>query len=549
MAEFRLEAVRSLARQMGFAPRGKRLDQLAAAEDLLLRVDADRQYAAEFLVHAVTGYRPKTDDASSLPGGDLQHDLGVLIERVSEAMALSAADAGEPVLRIEDVCRRFGVTSKTIQRWRRKGLPARRYGFDDGKTRVGFRLSCVERFVARQEGAADRPAGVEPLSESQRDECVRRARRLAQAGHGRDEVVRRVARRMGRSSLAVLHTLEHHDAASADPALSPAAEPPSADEATRLLDALDAGDTLKKAASKVGRPRAVAYRLLMERRAERVASATVRFHDDPLFHGDPAEAERQVRSLVRSAEESLSTEADAASRRVPRGLPPYLADLYRTPLLTPALERAVFLQFNFHKARFAALRAEHDPHLARRASLDRLERHLRLARAAKNRLVTANLRLVVSVARKHLRPGLDLMDLVSDGNIVLMRAVEGFDVARGFKFSTYATLALMKGFARSVPQMQAARPTGNGEAATERAGRRDAALIRLGDRDEVQTLLDRLDAPERRVISARFGLGQADDEASLDDLSRSMGLPKTRVRQIETAALTKLRRLTEPSAV
>ena len=85
-----------------------------------------------------------------------------------------------------------------------------------------------------------------------------------------------------------------------------------------------------------------------------------------------------------------------------------------------------------------------------------LEGHLARRTEVKNQIVRANLRLVVSVARKHLRPGLSLMELISDGNITLMRAVEGFDVHRGHRFSTYATLALMKGFARSVPQMLSA---------------------------------------------------------------------------------------------
>jgi len=57
----------------------------------------------------------------------------------------------------------------------------------------------------------------------------------------------------------------------------------------------------------------------------------------------------------------------------------------------------------------------------------------------KNQIVRANLRLVVSVARKHMRPGLSLMELVSDGNITLMRAVESFDIHRGYRFTVALT--------------------------------------------------------------------------------------------------------------
>src|SRR5690606_21778752 len=170
MAQFRIDSIASLARQMPFAPRAKRPGQLCAAEDPLLKIEPDLGYPAGFVVHALTGFRPKTadtEDAELLAGAALQHDLGLLLEQVSDEMDLPALEAGEPILAIADVCDRFGVTSKTIQRWRRKGLPARRYLFDDGKKRVGFRLSCVERFVARQEGAAKRPAGLEPLTPDQ----------------------------------------------------------------------------------------------------------------------------------------------------------------------------------------------------------------------------------------------------------------------------------------------------------------------------------------------------------------------------------------------
>jgi RNA polymerase sigma factor (sigma-70 family) len=221
-----------------------------------------------------------------------------------------------------------------------------------------------------------------------------------------------------------------------------------------------------------------------------------------------------------------------------------MAELYRTPLLSPALERALFLHFNFHKCRFADLRSRLDPHLCRRRDLDQLERHLLLARRVKNRIVTANLRLVVSVARKHLRSELDLMELVSDGNIVLMRAVEGFDVHRGFRFSTYATLALMKGFARSVPELQRG---GGSRLAAREIGCRDEELARVNERDQIHVMLGRLDESERRVVAAHYGVGEDSSEsaeaATLEALSQVLGMTKHRVRQIEQAALSKLRRM------
>src|SRR6202035_4715574 len=105
-------------------------------------------------------------------------------------------------------------------------------------------------------------------------------------------------------------------------------------------------------------------------------------------------------------------------------LPPNLQALCRTPLLTPSRERALFLKFNFHKFQFVSARRKLDPQFARHRDLQVLESYLRQATDTKNAIVRANLRLVVSIARKHLRPNLCLMELISDGNLTLMRAVE-----------------------------------------------------------------------------------------------------------------------------
>ena len=558
---YKLSTVASLAQQMAYAPRGKRLAQLAAAEELLLSIDPEKGYPVGFVVHAVTGYRPKHEDlaafgdkfgdaAELLTGVALQHDLGVLVESVSDEAELSSLDpalGGEPVLDLSDVCRRFEVTSKTIQRWRRRGLPARRFVFpeDDGpgKKRIGFRLACVERFVANQEGSAERPAGIEPMTDAEQAEVARRAGLLAEAGHDRAEVVRRVARRTGRSPLAVLHTLKRHDALAPAAAVLPrAAGPLDKGQAATAAGRVEGGEAVAGVAASLGRRSSAVYRVLIESRAERLAAAPVKYHDDPLFHDDdPREAERQVEAIVRDAESSIRDAGERAAKP-PRGLPPYLAELYRTPLLTPAMERALFLRFNFHKCRFATLRRALDPHLARRRDLVALERHLRLARETKNRITTANLRLVVSVARKHLRPDVDLMELVSDGNVVLMRAVEGFDIARGYKFSTYATLALVKGYARSVPQMQADRRKA-ATLAVDPAAEPAGDLTRIGDREELAVLLGHLDARERGVLATRWELPDrlADcDGATRRDLA---SLSKQRLRQIEQRAMIKLRGL------
>src|SRR6476620_7356890 len=179
VAKFRIDSLAALARQMEFAPLEVRAAQAAAAEQLLHAIEPTKAYPTDFVVFKITGYHPKAAAVEQLTGLALQHDLGLLIERVSDTLDVRTASLAEPVLAIDDVTERFNVTSKTIQRWRRKGLPARRFLFPDGKRRVGFLLSSVERFFTGHKEQVTRGMNFSQVNDKERDEILRRARRLA----------------------------------------------------------------------------------------------------------------------------------------------------------------------------------------------------------------------------------------------------------------------------------------------------------------------------------------------------------------------------------
>lgn len=559
MAKFRIGILAELARQMAeFTPHDVRVTQTAAAEELLHSLDATKAYPLEFIVFRITGYRPKAPaapDADLLTGLALQHDLGLLIEQVSETLDLKTETLAEPVLDIEAVCERFNVTSKTIQRWRRKGLPARRFVFGDGKRRVGFLLSSVERFFSGHREQVARGMNFSQLTDKEREEILVRARRLAVfcqcCTH---EIARRVARKVNRSPLTILHTIRKHDRENPATAVFPlAAEPVSEEERSRILKGYRRGVPLKALARRVCRQRSAVYRVVVDERVAKLSRRKVKFIDDPLYHQEAAGD--AIATIVAAADAEMAAGGRPEDVRIPRDLPPYLQALYRTPLLTPARERALFLQFNYLKFRFVSARRRLEPQFARTREVNQLEGHLRRTSEVKNQIVQANLRLVVSVACKHLRPGLSLMEMVSDGNVTLMRAVESYDFHRGHRFSTYATLALMKGFARSVLQMQSGgrlRTTGSDRAMAEAMDPRlETTHDRLVAREEVTQLLSRLDDRERAVVLAHYGiegLGGVSlaqrQPSTYEQVGRLLGLTKQRVRQIEHTALAKLRSCT-----
>ncbi|MEU1401882.1 RNA polymerase sigma factor [Streptomyces sp. NPDC005728] len=125
----------------------------------------------------------------------------------------------------------------------------------------------------------------------------------------------------------------------------------------------------------------------------------------------------------------------------------YLREIGRIPLLTAAEE--VELARRVEAGLFAEAKLTSTPDLDSQLALD-LDRLVVMGRMAKRRLIEANLRLVVSVAKRYVGRGLTMLDLVQEGNLGLIRAVEKFDYARGYKFSTYATWWIRQAMSRAL---------------------------------------------------------------------------------------------------
>ncbi|MFF3938120.1 RNA polymerase sigma factor [Streptomyces phaeofaciens] len=154
---------------------------------------------------------------------------------------------------------------------------------------------------------------------------------------------------------------------------------------------------------------------------------------------EPPEAPEPVRTPPARATESASPSSDLFRQ--------YLREIGRIPLLSAAEE--VELARRVEAGLFAEEKLVSTPDLDSELGLD-LDRLVVMGRMAKRRLIEANLRLVVSVAKRYVGRGLTMLDLVQEGNLGLIRAVEKFDYARGYKFSTYATWWIRQAMSRAL---------------------------------------------------------------------------------------------------
>jgi RNA polymerase primary sigma factor len=229
-----------------------------------------------------------------------------------------------------------------------------------------------------------------------------------------------------------------------------------------------------------------------------------------------------------------------------------------TTLLTAEQERHLFLQFNYCRYRVVRLKTEvgDGPVTGRQAReiLHWFER----AEGYRDQLAQTNLALVLAMAKRTRMSEVDFADLVSEGNMALLRAVDKFDVGRGFKFSTYACRAILKAFSRTgvkLSKYRAMFPTDfdpkleRSDFQEEKNERHEAECV-----DEIRLILhsNRADLTdiEREVIEHRFALGRQPRDSrdakgpsplTLEQVGRIIGVTKERVRQIQNKALEKLR--------
>ena len=298
-------------------------------------------------------------------------------------------------------------------------------------------------------------------------------------------------------------------------------------------------DTLAK---RFRRKRNSVYRVINEVRAKRLLDHPLDYIYHPSF--DDPSLEGEILGPMPGLE---AFEEKRRQMSVPKDVPPELTSLYEMPLLSREQEQHLFRQMNYLKHKAKVMRDRLDPARARIQDIKEIEEIQDRATALKNQLISCNMRLVVSIAKRHAGQVDNFFDLLSDGNMSLLRAVEKFDFSRGNKFSTYASWAIMKNFARSIPEEKRRREryvTGKEDlfdiAPDNRTDEHEVVSSAEQDAHRVNRLLEYLDPRERQIIRMRAGLDNAEG-MTLEEIGQQLGITKERVRQLNVRIMNKLR--------
>jgi RNA polymerase sigma factor (sigma-70 family) len=543
MTKFASKDLAELAHQLQLSPKAKRLSQLLGIETLLGFVQSDKTYPYDMVCFHITGYRNRRkSDKNPLFGSTLVSDLVQLAEELTRKTAIPVEELTEPYRACEEVASDLGVSTKTIRRWRHRGLMGLRAMCDDGVSRLLYLKSTIDRFVKQNQDLVERGASFKQLTQAEKDAIVSRAKELVEHKRIKLHVVaRQISDEVGRAIETIRYTLRRYDQANPQEALfSGNGLPMVSDTYRKVWAARNRGVGVATIAKSTELSEEKITLIVQEMRARALKSKQVDCVFNDLFSSPDADA--LILDVPRPTGNGLRSKV-----KPPKDLPAYLRSLYEVPLMTGDQEVDAFRRYNYIKYKAASLIEALDVCDVRESDLSKIESLIDDAGKLRQEIVRANLRLVVSIAKKHVGWSPKFFEVISDGNMSLMRAVEKFDFGRGFKFSTYASWAIIKNFARTIPEEHyhfTRYVTGQEELIDQAAGsdpQMGRELDAQGLKDMIRESMTGLTDRERTIVTSHFGLFGNDETQTLEELGQQFGVTKERVRQIERKAIDKMR--------
>jgi RNA polymerase primary sigma factor len=523
----RFRVLGNLILQLRFGAPETLLEQSYRAERLIRLINPDKQYPYDFICYKLTDYKPKEiPDSPLIDGADLIADLAMFISQVTRGCPVLPNMLPERGILIERLMAENEISARSMERWIARGLVQRTIIRPEGGLGQIVLESTWQWFIEKNERLVSKAAAMNQLTCEQRRRIVQHARELYHhGGMSRSAIEQFLAKKHARAPETIRFILDAHDQqAEFEERIFPIKTKLTDEVIGQIYELYVKGAGIDYLAKIFGRNPATISRIVNQVRRERWQNVTIEYIYSPEF--DLPDAMETIVAPARMIDLKVESAGE-----------------HRTEVLSGVQERTLFRAYNYLKWLMDRSKRVENQETLTTAAMDRLEELLNQANQIKDLLIMANRALIAHIAKKHLNGVLSLEELMSEGLGPLIKAVEKFDYTRGFKFSTYASWAIIKHFARAVPMegqlchqyltdedLDAIMPGVDG-VDEDQAYRRSMAVV-----DAMLQLNER----ERHILENRFGIDRQQEPMSLAQLGEVLGVTKERVRQIEAKAMDKL---------
>ncbi|MFG0247031.1 MAG: hypothetical protein ACF8MF_13360 [Phycisphaerales bacterium JB052] len=540
VSKARTPSIAQLARELGYASKPTLQRHLARIDELGPQIDPEQLYPHDWIVFRVTGYRPDIDNPDLIPGEALRGDLSALAESISEAAGLTPDDIPAEHETINSLAARWGVSRKTIERYRRLGLIARRIDLGSGRRKVVFLRPTVEWFETMNQERLGNAARFDRIPQHEVAKFDRWAHAYrARLGWSCSQCAARIAQRTGHSHEGVRKVLIRLDTQRDRPVFN---EPPPAREREGRLvlratmRGIEPGQIAKREKRRVNSinraARKVRTRLLRELGlpAQEIAPEHLQtvLEAGPVQDITHIEGEHELTSLI---------------ERMREHQPSVAYEEHAQAVAIDALRKHCGWRI-----------AQIDEHAPGAVELDEIETDLRYITMIKATLLRSRLEQVLSAIESRLGGAIDTLTPARAAHLVLggisaaSGALDRYDPAHGGRIAAPIGLAVNR-FVASQPDV--AQPVDSGK-----ASRRISAGYPVDDWTasitpwqrwldpdrRISRVLDRLEERDRIVLMLRFGLGEH-RPISRAHLAEVLGTTRVHGVRFERAAIMRARNL------
>ena len=453
VSQAKVPCIIQLANELGYASKPTLLRHLDRLDELAPQIDPDGIYPQDWIVFRITGYRPEITSPDLVPGEALRGDLSAIAEKISEAAGLTADDIGEPYETIDSLTKRWSVSRKTIERYRRLGLIARRLDLGGGRRSVIFMQAAVEWFESLNTGRLGKAARFDRIAESQINTFERWAIGYRHyLNYSRSQAAARIAMRTGHSHEGVRKALIRIDAGRANPIFTDPGPTTTRDQLFALRSARR-GIEPSVIALHTHRSHNATSRAINAARAGLLQTFDLPGGSNPNLTGDDAlESPAVVRDLNTAGTTDLCMLIECMRTRQPTVV---YEELMRARAYHLLLGRAGKVLGGLNQS------------VPSGAALDLIETDLRFAGMLKIELVRSQFHLILSTIEHRIEGVIDTLDparvsfLLLGSIRIVGDAIDRFDPWHAGRIAAPAGLAITR-FCSQQPDV--AQPTSTGKA-------------------------------------------------------------------------------------